>query len=162
MKNRVKNLTPKQIQKKAFLITTVVSLVFIAIAIICCVLFDPMLIISLIIIWALLMIFIVSIFPDSSSYEEDEKKESVNTFLNKKEYTEILFSPSSVDSDDIEDSRIEMALAIFEAERCRFYGKITEDDNIRLIVKDKYDNKLYDTEIENYDYFNLNFKPKEN
>ena len=51
-----------------------------------------------------------------------------------------------------------MITKILQKEGCKFYAKLTEDNNVHLIVKDKHDEEVYSTEIENPFYFDKNFK----
>lgn len=50
---------------------------------------------------------------------------------------------------------------VYFKEECKFYAKLTENDNIYLIVKDKHNEEVFSKEIENYVYFHNNFKFKE-
>ena len=56
-------------------------------------------------------------------------------------------------------SHIDMMNKILQKEECKFYAKLTEDNNIYLIVKDKHEEVLSE-EIQNYVYFNNKFKIK--
>ncbi len=49
-------------------------------------------------------------------------------------------------------------MQILRKEECKFYAKLNENDTIYLIVKDKYNEEVYSSEIENYTYFNSHFK----
>lgn len=51
-----------------------------------------------------------------------------------------------------------MMKKILRKEECKFYAKLTDNENIYLVVKDKHDEEVYDTKIENYDYFDSYFK----
>ncbi len=51
-----------------------------------------------------------------------------------------------------------MITKILQKEGCKFYAKLTEDNNVHLIVKDKHDEEVYSAEIENPFYFDKNFK----
>ena len=55
---------------------------------------------------------------------------------------------------------INMMNKILQKEECKFYAKLTENDNIYLIVKDKHDEEVF-SEVIDYVYFNYNFKFKE-
>ena len=55
-------------------------------------------------------------------------------------------------------SHIDMMMEILKKEECKFYAKLTDNQHIYLVVKDKYDEEVYNAEIENYTYFNHHFK----
>ena len=55
---------------------------------------------------------------------------------------------------------INMMNKILQKEECKFYAKLTENDNIYLIVKDKHDEEVF-SEVIDYVYFNYNFEFKE-
>ena len=55
---------------------------------------------------------------------------------------------------------INMMNKILQKEECKFYAKLTENNNIYLIVKDKHDEEVF-SEVIDYVYFNYNFKFKE-
>lgn len=57
-----------------------------------------------------------------------------------------------------EGNHINMMMQILQKEECKFYAKLTENKNIYLVVKDKHDEEVYNTKIENYVYFNHHFK----
>ena len=54
--------------------------------------------------------------------------------------------------------KMDMIMQILQKEGCKFYAKITENNNIHLVVKDKHNEEVYSVEIENLIYFNSNFK----
>ena len=53
---------------------------------------------------------------------------------------------------------MDMIMQILQKEGCKFYAKLTENNNIHLVVKDKHNENVYSVEIENLIYFNSNFK----
>ena len=55
---------------------------------------------------------------------------------------------------------INMMNKILQKEECKFYAKLTENNNIYLIVKDKHDEEVF-SEVIDYVYFNYNFEFKE-
>ena len=59
------------------------------------------------------------------------------------------------------DGSIEEYEKILQKEECKFYAKLTENNNIYLIVKEKHNEEVYSAEIENHVYFNSNFKFEE-
>lgn len=44
---------------------------------------------------------------------------------------------------------MDMIIQILEKEGCKFYAKLTENNNIHLVVKDKHNEEVYSVEIEN-------------
>ena len=157
MKNRIKNLTPNKIIMLSAIITIIIFVAFVwfglilnpnptqrTIFIVMC------LILGLLFAFALYGILLV--FAGSPTTKERKK---VNTFLSKDKFTQLSFFL------DCGVSNAKILSAILNAEGCKFYAKLTEDDNILLIVKDKYDDEIYNTIISNYFYFTNHFKPKE-
>ena len=54
-------------------------------------------------------------------------------------------------------SCMEMIKEILRKEGCRFYAKLTDDQNIYIVVRDKNNEEVYKSEIINYSYFNFHF-----
>ena len=71
--------------------------------------------------------------------------------LSKTDYKQVYFLYESCDKTD-------MIMQILQKEGCKFYAKLTENNNVHLVVKDKYDEEVYSVEIENLIDFNSNFK----
>lgn len=94
---------------------------------------------------------------DRLEFEEKLKKERelCQDFLSKETYTQVVFLPQE------RSCEAEMLFSILENTGCTFFAKFDNEDNIILIVKDKENKEVYKAEIENYYYFNLRFKKKE-
>lgn len=87
---------------------------------------------------------------------KDSKEKMVAIgYLNREEFTEILFVPK-----ENLGSETEMISAILRKVDCKFFAKLTDNDEIILLLKDKENNEIYHCEISNYTYFNLRFKEK--
>ena len=71
--------------------------------------------------------------------------------LSKTDYRQVYFLYESCD-------KMDMIMQILQKEGCKFYAKLTENNNIHLVVKDKHNEEVYSVEIENPIYFNSNFK----
>lgn len=94
--------------------------------------------------------------------EDKESKESTKEieiatiqYLSYTEFKEVYFLSEGFGSD------IDMIRKILQKEGCKFYAKLTENNNILLIAKDKHNEEVYSAEIENHVYFNSNFKFEE-
>lgn len=103
------------------------------------------------------LIFKIDRLEALENFKEDlkEAKEICYSFLSKEEFTQVTYSPEE------ENDEIEMFFTIFKNEGYTFWAKFDNDENIILIVKNKENNKVYEDEIDNYCYFNLNFKKTE-
>ena len=105
-----------------------------------------------------LVIFSVSyfmIFNDSVIELEDEMKIITAQHLSYTDFKQVYF----LGADD-RSYIINMMNKILQKEECKFYAKLTENNNIYLIVKDKHDEEVF-SEVIDYVYFNYNFKFKE-
>ena len=84
---------------------------------------------------------------------EDKVTEGVTMqYLSYTDFKEVYFLAEGFGSD------IDMMRKILQKEGCKFYAKLTENNNIFLIVKDKHNEEVYSAEIENHVYFNSNSK----
>ena len=95
------------------------------------------------------------IFNDSVIELEDEMKIITVQHLSYTDFKQVYF----LGADD-GSYIINMMNKILQKEECKFYAKLTENDNIYLIVKDKHDEEVF-SEVIDYVYFNYNFKFKE-
>ncbi len=57
-----------------------------------------------------------------------------------------------------EGRNLNMLKKIIQNEECKFYARIKSNKNIGLVVRDRYDEEVYKGEINDYVYFNQNFK----
>ena len=104
---------------------------------------------------SVLALFINNILLRLAGLSDYSEKEQVKTYLSKEKFTEVSYTTSATHTE------AKMLSIILKAEGCRFYAKLTEDDNIRVVIKDKNDSKIYDAIFTNYLYFTSHFKPKE-
>ena len=90
---------------------------------------------------------------DNKKRVEREQQIEVATrqYLSNTDYKQVYFSYKSCDIMD-------MIMQILQKEGCKFYAKLTENNNIHLIVKDNHNEEVYSAEIENVIYFNSNLK----
>ena len=95
------------------------------------------------------------IFNDSVIELEDEMKIITVQHLSYTDFKQVYFLVA-----DDRSYIINMMNKILQKEECKFYAKLTENDNIYLIVKDKHDEEVF-SEVIDYVYFNYNFKFKE-
>lgn len=105
-----------------------------------------------------LVIFSVSyfmIFNDSVIELEDEMKIITVQHLSYTDFKQVYFLVA-----DDRSYIINMMNKILQKEECKFYAKLTENNNIYLIVKDKHDEEVF-SEVIDYVYFNYNFEFKE-
>ena len=108
------------------------------------------------------MFFYIFIFKvDDREFEEKAKKKAKKAEFATKQYLsytdlkQVYFIVTDT------GSYIDMMRQILEKEGCKFYAKLTENNKIYLIVKDKHNEKVYSAEIENYFYFDNYFKFEE-
>lgn len=103
-------------------------------------------------------VFYCLIFKGEYKEKEERAKEieiATIQYLSYTDFKEVYFSAEGFGSD------IDMMRKILQKEECKFYAKLTENNNIYLIVKDKHNEEVYSAEIENHVYFNSNFKFEE-
>lgn len=103
-------------------------------------------------------VFYYMIFKgDDRKLEERVKEMEIVTaqYLSYTDFKQVYF----LVTDD--GSHIGMMNKILQKEECKFYAKLTENNNIYLIVKDKHNEEVFSEEIANHVYFNHNFKFKE-
>lgn len=103
-------------------------------------------------------VFYFVIFKGEDKVREERAKvtEGVTMqYLSYTDFKEVYFLAEGFGSD------IDMMRKILQKEGCKFYAKLTENNNIFLIVKDKHNEEVYSAEIENHVYFNSNFKFEE-
>ena len=99
------------------------------------------------------LIFYYIIFRgDDKAREEEEKriKIEIRQYLSNTDYKQVFLIYEKGD----------MIEKIMKKEECKFYAKLTENNNIHLVVKDKMNEEIYSEEIENFFYFSYNFKFK--
>lgn len=104
------------------------------------------------------MFFYIFIFKgDDREFEEKAKETEFSTkqYLSYTDFKQVYFIVTDA------GSYIDMMRQILEKEGCKFYAKLTENNKIYLIVKDKHNEEVYSTEIENYVYFDNHFKFEE-
>ena len=85
------------------------------------------------------------------SERERQVEVATRQCLSKTDYRQVYFLYESCD-------KMDMIMQILQKEGCKFYAKLTENNNIHLVVKDKHNEEVYSIEIENLIYFNSNFK----
>lgn len=102
---------------------------------------------------ALLAIIWILLKSIVSRIELDERILSKD-FLNKEEFTEILYIP------DIHGYEKEITLDIFRKLDCKFFAKLNEDEKIILIVKDNENNVIYSHKMSGYPCLNGSINPK--
>lgn len=103
-------------------------------------------------------VFYFVIFKGEDKVRKERTKEieiATIQYLSYTEFKEVYFLAEGFGSD------INMMRKILQKEGCKFYAKLTENNNILLIVKDKHNEEVYSAEIENHVYFNSNFKFEE-
>ncbi len=98
--------------------------------------------------------FIFIIFYEIVFKVKDKRKEeaevAIRKYLSTTDYKQVIFLYEPCDI-------TKMLVQILQKEDCKFYAKLTENNNIHLIVKDKNNEEVYSTEIDNIFYFNANF-----
>lgn len=102
------------------------------------------------------LIFYYIIFRgDDKAREEEEKriKVEIRQYLSNTDYKQVFLIYEKGD-------KMAMIEKIMKKEEWKFYAKLTENNNIHLVVKDKMNEELYSEEIENFFYFSYNFKFK--
>jgi hypothetical protein len=95
-----------------------------------------------------LLFFIV--FGGEKLVEEEEKKRIENEILINLSFEE--FKQVYLIEEENGES-INILSKIFHNEDCKFYAKLTQDNNINLIVKDKHNDEVYSEEIKDKEYF---------
>lgn len=89
---------------------------------------------------------------DKNIAEREQQIEvEIKQFLSSTDYKQVYFFYESCDIMD-------MIMQILQKEGCKFYAKLTENNNVHLVIKDKHNEEVYSAEIENLIYFNSNFK----
>lgn len=97
------------------------------------------------------LIFYYMIFKGDEAEDKERIKEIKNATMQCLSYTDFK-QVYVIGLDNIMNE-------ILQKEECKFYAKLTEGNNIYLIVKDKHEEVLSE-EIQNYVYFNNKFKIK--
>lgn len=103
-------------------------------------------------------IFYFLIFKGDDKLREEKEQKfevAIKQCLCNTDYKQVYFHYESYE--DVEDV-MNMIIQILKKEGCKFYAKLTENNNIHLVVKDKHNEEVYSAEIENLIYFNSNFK----
>lgn len=152
MKNRIKNLTPSKIKKISSL-ASIIWYVFFTIQII----ISPMELKDALLILLLLYSVGLIVYPACThilNTISELKKDSI-IFLSKEKFTEVLFTPSPTIPVN------QMTLEIFEKNGCKFYAKLTKNNDVILVVKNNSNHEIYNSIISNYSYFTSYFKKKE-
>lgn len=158
MKNRIKNLTPSKIKRITAIVTAILYLAYVSLGIN----LTPnsnyhiIFILAALALFSVFALFIYYTLLRVAGLHDYKQKEQSNTFLSKDKFTQLSFFLNCGETDS------KMLSAILHAEGCKFYAKLTEDDNILLVVKDKNEDEIYNTIISNYLYFTTHFKKKEN
>lgn len=100
--------------------------------------------------------FIIFKVDDRESKERTKEIELATTqYLSYTDFKQVYFLVKDAGSHN------DMIRQIFQKEGCKFYAKLTENNKIYLIVKDKHNEEVYSTEIGNYVYFDNYFKFEE-
>ena len=154
-KERNKNkLTSKQATTIALLLTGAVFLLFILIGILGTK-FDIISIIGMSAMMSLIAFVIFSVFLNVNEKESQEEYERIKSeilqSLSKESFTRVYYIFE--DKSDITD----MFKQILENQECRFYAKLSKEESIILIAKNKHSEEVYNCEIKNYRYFDANF-----
>ena len=102
-------------------------------------------------IYLFLYYFIFKVYDKEMAERDQQIKGKIEQFLSTTDYKQVYFLYESCD-------RMDMIMQILQKEGCKFYAKLTENNNIHLIVKDKHNEEVYSVEIENLFYFTANFK----
>ena len=104
------------------------------------------------------MVFIFDLgYKDKVQQWEMNKTEAILAYnLSKDTYVKLKFLP---DETIINTHCIKMLTTLLTNSNYSFWAKLTEEDNVKLIVKDVNDNILYDEIISNFRYLNAYFKP---
>ena len=103
-------------------------------------------------------IFYSLIFKGGERKEEEEKEEksmleNITTLkLSNTDFRQVYLGVTD------NESHINMMMEILKKEGYKLYAKFNERHHIYLVVKDKYDEEVYNAEIENHMYFNRHFK----
>lgn len=94
---------------------------------------------------------------ENRAYEEkiEEMKIVTLSYLSYTDFRQVNFLVTDA------RSYIDMMNKIIQKEEYKFYAKLTENNNIYLIVKDKHNEEVFNDEISNYVYFNHYFKFEE-
>lgn len=102
---------------------------------------------------SILFYFFILKVPDKESDERQKKAEIRNIQrLSSTVFTQVCFCPTDT------GGNMEILMTILQNEGCTFYAKITENNCIHLLVKDKHDEEVFNEKIGNHLYFALNFK----
>lgn len=107
--------------------------------------------------YVFIMLYIV-IFkvPDKKRDERRKEIELINIQrLSSTVFTQVCFCPTDT------GGNMEILMTILQNEGCAFYAKLTENNCIHLLVKDKHDEEVFNEKIDNHLFFNCNFKIKE-
>lgn len=118
---------------------------------------DVVYLIVLLLLGSLYVFFMLCIFifkvPDRISEERFKKMELKNShILSSTTFTQVYFCPEDT------GGTIDIMMTILRNEKCNFYAKLTENNSINLIVKDKHNEEIFNEIIDNHLYFANNFK----
>lgn len=109
---------------------------------------NTLLLISSLILSILLFAFLFFIVFKIPALERKEATDELLNDLSKSDFTQVYLN---IETDEI----IQL---ILQNEECKFFAKLTEDNNIVIIAKDKYDKEVYKEEVGNPLYFYDHFK----
>lgn len=163
MKRTTKRISKKLTSKQANKISLTISFVYLLLSVIHLVTSDitgDEFVFALLIgcITGALLCYIVVYFFLFNGEEIEREERYKNTqqeimdFLTVDQFTELSFIPKN------NYSETEMISGILKKEGCRFWAKLDENTNIILIVKDKNDDIVWESNIENHEYFHSKFK----
>lgn len=109
------------------------------------------LVVGTLLIYLFISEFVFKVGDKEKSEREQKIEIATRRYLSNSDYKQVYFLYECCDIMD-------MIIQILEKEGCKFYAKLTENNNIHLVVKDKHNEEVYSAEIENLIYFNTNFK----
>ena len=107
--------------------------------------------------YVFIMLYIV-IFkvPDKKSDERRKEIELINIqHLSFTKFTQVYFDPEDT------GGNIDIMMTILKKEGCIFYAKLTENNCIHLLVKDKHAEEVFNEKIDNHLFFYNSFELQE-
>lgn len=94
--------------------------------------------------------------PNKESDERRKKAEIRNIQrLSSTNFTQVYFDPEDT------GGNIDIMMTILKKEGCIFYAKLTENNCIHLLVKDKHAEEVFNEKIDNHLFFYNNFELQE-
>lgn len=104
----------------------------------------------------ILFYFIILNVPDKERDERQKEIESRNMQrLSSTRFMQVYFDPENT------GGTTKIMMTILKNEECNFYAKLTENNCIHLIVKDKYNEEVFNEKINNHLFFYNNFEFQE-